>query len=125
MAGLTWHGVLIYIDDLLIYGKNFDQHYSRLCKVLDRLRQANLKLSPKKCHLLKKQVTYLGHLIVDGEVKPDPEKTKLNDGYPVPKSIKEVKSYVSLMSYYRKFIPNFAQIAKPLTSLLEKNAEFY
>ena len=66
MAGLTWHGVLIYIDDLLIYGKNFDQHYSRLCKVLDRLRRANLKLSPKKLHLLKKQVTYLGHLIVDG-----------------------------------------------------------
>ena len=124
MAGLTWHGVLIYIDDLLIYGKNFDQHYSRLREVLDRLRKANLKLSPKKCHIMKKQVTYLGHLIVDGEVKPDPDKTKLIDTYPVPKSIKDVKSYVSLMSYYRKFIPKFAQIAKPLTSLLEKNAEF-
>ena len=75
--------------------------------------------------MLKKQFTYLGHLIVDGEVKPDPEKKKLSDGYPAPKSIKEVKSYVSLMSYYRKFIPNFAQIAKPLMSLLKKNAEFY
>ena len=124
MAGLTWHGVLIYIDDLLIYGNSFDQHFDRFKEVLSRLRHANLKLAPKKCHVLKRQITYLGHQIVDGIVKPDPAKTKIIDEYPVPKSIKEVKSYVSLMSYYRKFVPGFAQIAKPLTNLLEKNAEF-
>ena len=124
MAGLTWHGVLIYIDDLLIYGNSFDQHFDRFKEVLSRLREANLKLAPKKCHLLKREITYLGHQIVDGVVKPDPTKTKIIDEYPVPTSIKEVKSYVSLMSYYRKFVPGFAQIAKPLTTLLEKNAEF-
>ena len=53
MAGLTWHGVLIYIDDLLIYGKNFDQHYSRLCEVLDRLRRANLKLAKEMSYTEK------------------------------------------------------------------------
>ncbi len=124
MAGLTWHGVLIYIDDLLIYGNDFNQHFDRLKEVLERLRQANLKLATKKCHILKRQVTYLGHQIVDGIVKPDPAKTQLIDNYPLPQSIKEVKSFVSLMSYYRKYIQKFADIAKQLTTLLEKNADF-
>ena len=69
---------------------------------------------------MKKQVTYLGHLIVDGEVKPDPNKTKLIDSYPVQKSIKKVKSYVSSMSYNRKFIPKFAQIAKTFNMVVEE-----
>ena len=68
IAGLTWHGVLIYVDDLLIYGNSFDQHFDRFKEVLSRLREANLKLAPTKFHLLKRQITYLGHQIVDGVV---------------------------------------------------------
>ena len=125
MTGLNWKNVLIYLDDILIFGKDFDEHYDNLREVLDRLRNAKLKLSPKKCHLLKSTVTYLGHVINNGEIRPDPEKTKLIDTYPAPKNIKEVRSFVSLASYYRKFVRNFAQIAKPLTCLLEKSKEFH
>ena len=125
MTGLNWKNVLIYLDDILIFGKDFEEHYNNLREVLDRLRKAKLKLSPKKCHLLKSTVTYLGHVINNGEIRPDPEKTKLIDTYPVPKNIKEVRSFVSLASYYRKFVRNFAQIAKPLTCLLEKGKEFH
>ena len=125
MTGLNWKNVLIYLDDILIFGKDFDEHYDNLREVLDRLRRAKLKLSPKKCHLLKSTVTYLGHVINNGEIRPDPEKTNLIATYPVPKNIKEVRSFVSLASYYRKFVRNFAQIAKPLTCLLEKGKEFH
>jgi dUTPase len=125
MTGLNWHGVLVYLDDLLVFGRNFEEHHSRLREVLTRLQHANIKLSPKKCHILQKEVTYLGHVISNGEVKPDPEKTKLIDTYPVPKSIKDVRSFVSLASYYRRFVKNFAQVTKPLTQMLEKGKEFH
>ena len=125
MTGLNWKNVLIYLDDILIFGKDFNEHYNNLREVLDRLRKAKLKLSPKKCHLLKSTVTYLGHVINNGEIRPDPEKTKLIDTYPVPQNIKDVRSFVSLASYYRKFVRNFAQVAKPLTCMLEKGKEFH
>jgi hypothetical protein len=79
MTGLNWHGVLIYLDDLLVFGKDFDEHYFRLKEVLTRLQRANIKLSPKKCHILKREITYLRHKISNGEVRHDPEKTKLID----------------------------------------------
>ena len=120
MTGLNWHSVLVYLDNLLIFGRDYDEHYKNLREVLERLRGTLLKLSIKKCHLLKSEVTYLGHVIANGEVRPDPAKTKLIDTYPIPTNVKEVKSFVSLVSYYRKFVQNFAQIVKPLTSLLEK-----
>ena len=125
MTDLNGKNVLIYLDDILIFGKDFDEHYDNLREVLDRLRSAKLKLSPKKCHLLKSTVTYLGHVINNGEIRPNPEKTKLIATYPVPKNINEVRSFVSLASYNRKFVRNFAQIAKPLTCLLEKGKEFH
>jgi hypothetical protein len=115
MTGLNWHGVLVYLDDLLVFGRNFEEHHSRLREVLARLQHVNIKLSPKKCQILQREVAYLGHVISNGEVKPDAEKTKLIDTYPVPKSIKVVRSFVSLASYYRRFVKNFAQVTKPLT----------
>ena len=74
---------------------------------------------------MKSTVTYLEHVINSGEIRPDPEKTKLIETYPVPKNIKDVRSFVSLASYYCKFVRNFAQIAKPLTCMLEKGKEFH
>ena len=68
LAGFTWHGVLIYIDDLFNYGNDFNQHFDRLREVLERLRRANLKLAPKKCLISKRKVIHLGHQIVDGIV---------------------------------------------------------
>ena len=124
MTGLSWESVLVYLDDLIIFGKDHDEHYKRLEQVLQRLKEAKLKLSPKKCHFLQQRILYLGHVIENGKIFPDPTKTALIDNYPVPKNLKEVRAFVSLLSYYRKFVKNFAQIAKPLTCLLEKNAKF-
>ena len=125
MIALYWKNVLIYLDDILIFDKDFEEHYNNLREVLDRLRKAKLKLSSKICHLSKSTVTYPGHVINNFEIRPDPEKTKLTDTYPVPKNIKEVRFFVSLASYFRKFLRNFAQIAKPLTCLLEEGKEFH
>ena len=125
IVGLNWNGVLLYLDDLLIFGKDYDEHFDRLKEVFQRLRQANLKLSPKKCHILQREVNYLGHIISNGEVKPDPAKTKIIDTYPTPKSIKDVRAFMGLASYYRKFVKNFATLVKPLTCMLEKGSEFH
>ena len=124
MTGLTWKSVLVYLDDLIIFGRDYEEHYARLEEVLQRIRQANLKLSPKKCHLLKHRILYLGHSIENGKISPDPEKTRLVDTYPVPRNVKDIRSFVSLASYYRRFVKNFAQIAKPLTAMLEKTSKF-
>ncbi len=124
MTGLSWESVLVYLDDLIIFGKDYEEHYKRLEQVLQRLKEAKLKLSPKKCHFLQQRILYLGHVIENGKIFPDPAKTELIDNYPVPKNLKEVRAFVSLLSYYRKFVKHFAQIAKPLTCLLEKNAKF-
>lgn len=90
MMGLTWQTCLVYIDDLIIFGRDYQQHYERLAEVLERLRRANLKLSPKKCHLLKRRVAFLGHVVENEQIRPDPEKTRLIDSYPVPTNIKQV-----------------------------------
>ena len=124
MAGLSCESVLVYLDDLIIFAKDYDEHYRWLEQVLKRLKDANLKLSPKKFHFLKARILYLGHVIENGKIFPDPEKTRLIDTCTVPKNLKNGWVCVSLLSYYRKYIKNVAKIAKPLTSLLEKNAKF-
>ena len=124
MSGLSWKSVLVYLDDLIIFAKDYQEHFERINEVFARLLGARLKLSPKKCHFLQRKIYYLGHIIEDGKISPDPAKTHLIDTYPVPKNLKEVRSFTALVSYYRKYIKNFAQIAKPLSCLLEKNAKF-
>ena len=92
MTGLSWESVLVYLDDLIIFGKDHDEHYKRLEQVLQRLKEAKLKLSPKKCHFLQQRILYLGHVIENGKIFPDPTKTALIDNYPVPKNLKENSS---------------------------------
>ena len=92
MTGLSWKkSVLVDLDDLVVFAKNYEKQ--------QRLANANLKLSPKKCHFLQRKIQYLGHIIEDGKVAPDPQKTKIIDNYQVPNNIKEVRSFVSLASF--------------------------
>ena len=72
------------MDDLIIFGKDNDEHYKRLEQVLQRLKEAKLKLSPKKCHFLQRKIRYLGYVIENGKIFPVPAKTELSDNYPVP-----------------------------------------
>ena len=124
LAGLQWSSCLVYLDDVIIPGKDFEDHLQNIRVVLERLRQAGLKLHPTKCHFGKKQVTFLGHVVSEDGVATDPQKTSKVASWPVPISQHEVRQFLGLASYYRKFIKGFATIAKPLHRLTEKTAEF-
>jgi len=96
----------------------------KLHEVFERLRQLNLKLQTTKCEFMRKEVNYLGHVITDQRVRPDPQKIRCVMDYPIPRNSKEIKSFLGLSGYYRRFIPDYGKIAKPLTSLLKKDVEF-
>ena len=124
LAGLHWKTCLVYIDDIIVVGKSFDEHLCNLQAVFERLRQAGLKLHPCKCHLLRHKVTYLGHVVSAQGIAPDPDKTDRVNLWPIPHSAKEVQQFLGLANYYRRFIKDFASLAKPLHRWTEKGREF-
>lgn len=124
MSGLQGIACWVFLDDIICMGHSLQEHNDRLRQVFDRLAQHNLKIQPDKCSFLRKEVTYLGHFITKDGIKPDPAKTMAVTNFPTPKTPKNIKSFLGLVGYYRRFIKNFAHIAKPLTSLLRKNIEF-
>jgi transposase InsO family protein len=113
----NWEKCLIYLDDVLIFGRSADEHLERLKAILQRIREAGLKLSPKKCFFMQKQVEYLGHIVSAQGIKTDSKKVEKVKTWPVPKTVKEVKSFLGFCGYYRRFIKNFAEIARPLEAL--------
>lgn len=124
LVGLNGLKAFVYLDDIIIYAKDLTDHSQKLKDIFDRLRKYNLKLQPTKCEFLRKEVIYLGHLITDEGVKPDPKKIECVQNFPVPKDVKGIKSFLGLSGYYRKFIPNYSEIAKPLTTLLKKDVSY-
>ena len=124
LSGLHWEICLIYLDDIIVFSETFEEHVTRLQLVLRRLKQADLKVTPKKCHLFQFQVEFLGHIISAAGISTDPKKTEATDRWPPPKSIRDVRSFIGLCSYYRRFVKGFADITKPLYMLMEKEAVF-
>ncbi len=124
LTGLHWEICLVYLDDIIVYGTSFEDQLERLKSVFGRLRYANLKLSPKKCNLFKKEVSYLGHVVSRNGIAPDPGKIRSIQTWPQPTTVTEVRSFLGLCSYYRRFIQSFSAIAKPLHQLTEKNRKF-
>ncbi|CAK1595080.1 unnamed protein product [Parnassius mnemosyne] len=124
LSGLQGSRCFVYLDDIVVYSHDLNSHIQNLASVFSRLRNYNLKLQPDKCEFLCKEVAYLGHLINNDGVKPNPEKLKAISEFPVPKCAKDIKSFLGLVSYYRRFIPDFSKLAKPLTSLLKKDTPF-
>lgn len=124
LAGLQGMKCFVYLDDVVIYGKSLLDHNQKLREVFDRLREANLKLQPEKCHFLNREIIYLGHIVGTDGIKPDPGKFEAVDNFPQPKTPKQIKSFLGLTGYYRRFIKDYADIAKPLTRLLKKDVKF-
>ena len=118
MGELNPHDCLIYLDDVIIFSYTFEEHIERLEEVFSRLKQHNQKLKPSKCEFLRSEVTYLGHVVSEKGIRTDPEKTKAVKDWPVPKNVKEVRVYLGFTGYYRRFIKNYAKIARPLNDLL-------
>ena len=124
LQGLQWETCLIYIDDVIVYGSSFDEHIGRVEQVLQRLQDAGLKINPRKCELLQTEVVFLGHLVSGEGVKPNPTNIEKILSWPQPKTPKQAKQFVAMGSYYRRFIRNFAQKARPLIELTKKSSTF-
>ena len=124
MAGLKYEVCLVYLDDIVLFSNSIEEHLVRMRQIFDRLRYANLKLKPSKCHLLRRQVTFLGHVVSEGKLATEPAKIECVQSWPVPENVAEVRSFVGLCSYYRRFVKDFAQVAAPLHALTGNNVHF-
>jgi hypothetical protein len=123
LAGLKWQSCLVYIDDVVIYSPTFEQHLIDLKNVFQALKEANLTLKASKCCFCRKEMKYLGHIITQDGIKPDPTLTKAVSDFPQPKTIKDVQSFLGLSGYYRRFIKDYAKIAEPLIEQLRQLKE--
>ena len=124
LAGLVGASCLVYLDDIIVLGKDFRDHLQNIQSVLQRLREAGLKLRPPKCSFFRKKVRYLGHTVTREGVAVDPDKVAKVMNWPTPTSAREVQQFLGLANYYRRFIQNFATKARPLHHLTEKSVHF-
>lgn len=125
LRGLPWKTCLVYLDDVLIYSHSFSEHLQHLEEILSRFQSSGLKLNPSKCSFATEQVQFLGHVVSKNGIQPDPKNVKSVQDWPTPRSATEVRAFLGLCSYYRKFIRNFAHHSVPLHALTEKNALFH
>ena len=123
LAGLRPSQCLIYLDDIIVFSPSFPEHLNQLAEVLQQLRKAGLKLKAKKCEFARREVLYLGHVVSAMGVKPDPSKTRAVATYPVPSDVKELRQFLGLANYYRRFVQDYSWIAEPLHQLTRKTAK--
>ncbi|GET58361.1 hypothetical protein GLOIN_2v1765994 [Rhizophagus irregularis DAOM 181602=DAOM 197198] len=116
--------VIVYIDDIMIYSENFEDHLKHIKLVLEKLKEASLILKLKKCIFGKTEIEFLGHVVGKNGLKPSPGKVEKIQKLTAPINIKGVRSILGLCTYYRKFIKDFSKIVKPITSLLRKDEKF-
>lgn len=116
--------VFAYLDDIIVLSGNFEQHLGDLKKIFDRLHTFGLKANREKCHFFCDEIKFLGHIITKGGLKPSSGKVDAISKMEKPRNIRHVKTFLQTCSWFRKFIPNFSDVARPLTDLLKKNASW-
>ncbi|GBM07282.1 Retrovirus-related Pol polyprotein from transposon 297 [Araneus ventricosus] len=124
LAGLSELQVSCYIDDVVVASKTVQEHLERLEIVFQRFTAANLKLKPSKCSFMQKQITYLGHTVKEGVVFPDTKNLNSIKKALPPQTKKQVRSFLGLTGFYRRFIPNYSKTALPLTNLTREETKF-
>lgn len=117
MGDLNRREVLVFIDDLIVFSKTLEEYEARLLQVLERLKDYGLKLSPKKCKFFQTSVRYLGHIVSENGVETDPSKIEALKTWPRPSNLKELKSFLGLAGYYRRFVQDFSKITRPLNDV--------
>ena len=110
--------LLFYLDDICIFANSADQMLDRIELVFSRLKQYQSKIKPKKSFFFQTEVSFLGHILLAKGILPNPKKVDKVQDWPIPKTSKEVHSFIGLASYYCQFIPNFAKWLKPLNTLI-------
>ena len=118
MGDLNLKECLIYLDDIIIFSKTFDEHMKPLEACFERRKQHGLKLKGSKCEFLQRETQYLGHIVSESGIKTDPDKISALRSWPVPSNITELRSFLGFAGYYRRFVEGYAKIAKPLNDLL-------
>ena len=122
LQGLKWSACLVYLDDVIAFSRRFNTHVDRLRQIFQRFRTARLKLKPKKCHLFKPCLEYLGHEVSSKGVSPLESKVRAIKEFAEPKTHKQLQSFLGLANFYRGYYKQpFAVLAKPLYQLLEKS----
>ncbi|CAF1020808.1 unnamed protein product [Brachionus calyciflorus] len=107
----------VYIDDIVIFSDNVEEHLDHLKQVFDKLREYNLKLNPEKCNWMKESIKILGHIIDKDGIKMDPEIIKAIKNFKKPKTLKQLQTFLGLANYYRRFVEGYAKIAPQLHAL--------
>lgn len=120
LRGLTWNTVLAFLDDVLVLGKNFEDHLQNLEEVLCRFREHNFKLKPKKCAMFRRKAKFLGKIVSGDSVEADPDSLAAVKNWPVPRKTRDVESFLGFINYHREHIPKLAELAAPLYSLTGK-----
>lgn len=123
-SGLNDVCVVAYLDDLLVVSDSLSSHVEDLQKVFNRLRLFGLRANREKCMFARDQVTYLGHVVSAKGIQPDPDKVRAVQEMAPPSNLKQMRTFLQTCSWFRKFIPNFSEIARPLTELTKKNANW-
>ncbi|GET59962.1 enzymatic polyprotein, putative [Rhizophagus irregularis DAOM 181602=DAOM 197198] len=116
--------VVVYIDDIMIYSENLKDHMEHVEKVLKKLQENNLIIKLKKCRFLERNIEFLGHIVGNDGLRPDDKKIEKIKEMKAPTTVKEVRSFLGLCSYYRKFVKNFSKIARPISDLRKKGIPF-
>ena len=124
LKGMQWERAVLYLDDIIIFSKDIAQHMERLEEIFERLKTANLTLKHSKCKFFQKQVEFLGHVVNENGIHTDPKKIEAVSTWEIPKRVKEVRAFLGLTGYYRRFIRDYGKIAKPLHQLTEKSHSF-
>jgi len=116
--------VLVYIDDILIFSENFEDHIRHIRKTLNKLKNANIKLKTLKCKIAMRNIEYLGFEISKNGIKPSKNGYEAISGCKIPENVNETRHFLGLVNYYRKFVKDLATIARPLYDLLKKDSKF-